>query len=197
VTPQPPADHFAGLALARILRPWGRRGEVAAQVLTDFTGRLLSLRSAHLSDGRKPPRAVAIRSCRMHLGQAIFHFEGVDSISTAELLRGLEVQVPLGERVVLPPGRYYISDLTGCEVWEAAATGGMTCLGTVRDVQGSGAAWHLVVDTSTGDVLIPMAAEICTRIDLAARRIEVRLPEGLRELNRETPRGDAPARRPS
>jgi 16S rRNA processing protein RimM len=197
VTPQPPPGHFEGLALARILRPWGRRGEVAAQVLTDFTDRLLSLRSAHLSDGRKPPCAVAIRSCRMHLGQAIFHFEGVDSISAAELLRGLEVQVPLGERVVLPPGRYYISDLTGCEVWEASAAGGMTYLGAVREVGGSGAAWHLVVATSTGEVLIPLAAEICTRIDLAARRIEVRLPEGLRELNRETARGSAPARRHS
>ena len=115
------------------------------------------------------------------------------------------MQVPLAERVVLAPGRHFISDLVGCEVWEHAATGGMTRLGTVGDVQGSGAgeqsslpmASYLVVQTSEGEVLIPLAAEICTQIDITARRIEVRLPDGLRELNRETAGSDTPPRRPS
>jgi 16S rRNA processing protein RimM len=193
VTAEPLAGHLAGLALARILRPWGRRGEVAAQVLTDFPERLSSLQSVLLCDGHNPPRSVGLRSSRLHLGQAILHFEGVDSISEAERLRGLEVQVPLGERLTLPPGRYYISDLVGCTVWEYAAPGAQPYLGTVRDVLGSGESgserapqsWHLVVDGPVGEVLIPLAAEICTLIDLAARRIDVRLPEGLRELNRD------------
>jgi 16S rRNA processing protein RimM len=193
VTAEPLAGHLAGLALARILRPWGRRGEVAAQILTDFPERLASLQCVLLCDGYNPPRSVSLRSSRLHLGQAILHFEGVDSISDAERLRGLEVQVPLSERVTLPPGRYYISDLIGCAVWEHVAQDLPACLGTVRDVQGSGEvssesapqAWHLVVEAPAGDVLIPLAAEICTQIDLAARRIEVHLPEGLRELNRD------------
>ena len=132
-------------------------------------------------------RRVGVRACWLSQsrgGQAIFHFEGCDSINDAEKLRGLEVQVPLVERVSLPAGKYYVTDLTGCEVWE----GGGKILGTVRDVLFTGEETPgtplLVVQTHSGELLIPLAEEICTRIDVAARRIEVLLPDGLRELNR-------------
>jgi 16S rRNA processing protein RimM len=209
-------ESFAGLTLARILRPWGRRGEVAAEILTDFPKRLAAVREAWLYDGRKPPRPVRIVSCRIHRGQAILHFAGTESIDEAERLRGLEVQVPLAERAPIGAGRYYLSELIGCTVWEQAAAGGESGavragireaeaadaegpgaggkalpLGAVEDVRriddGDGASavesWVLAVATTEGELLIPLAAEICTRIDTQARRIEVRLPEGLRGLN--------------
>ena len=118
-------------------------------------------------------------------GQAIFHFEGCDSISDAETLVGLEVQVPFEERAPLPAGRHYVSDLTGCEVWERGGSGAAPeRLGTVRDVQFPGGGTPLlVVDGPAGEVLIPLAEEICVLIDPPGRRIEVVLPEGLRELN--------------
>jgi 16S rRNA processing protein RimM len=72
------AESFSGLTLARVVRPWGRRGEVAADVLTDFPQRLTALKEAWLCDGRNPPRPVSIRSCRMHIGQAVIHFAVVD-----------------------------------------------------------------------------------------------------------------------
>jgi 16S rRNA processing protein RimM len=169
------------------LRPWGRRGEVAAEILTDFPQRLAEMREVWLAGERSAPRLARIVSCRMHLGQAIFLFEGVQTISEAETLRGLEVQVPLEERAPAGLGRYYISDLIGCQVWEDGAT---SALGVVRDVQRAGEERSalpesrvLVVVSAAGEMLIPFAAEICTRVDIAARRIEVRLPEGLRELN--------------
>jgi len=184
VLPEP----FAPLTLARILRPWGRHGEVAAQILTDFPERLNKIREVWLAGERRAPRPAKIISCRIHLGQAIFHFDGIQTISDAEALRGLEVQIPLGERVRLEEGRYFIADLVGCQVWEDGAT---SPLGTVQEVHRGGEAqrcrlpesWNLVVAGPAGELLIPLAAEICTRIDTAARRIEVRLPEGLRELN--------------
>lgn len=183
-----PQEPFAPVTLARILRPWGRRGEVAAEILTDFPERLTQLREAWLSGEHGVPRAAKIISCRIHLGQAIFLFDGTQTIADAEALRGLEIQVPLGERVCLGEGRYFISDLIACEVWEHGAT---APLGTVRDVERAGEeqraglpeSWNLVVAGPAGELLIPLAAEICTRIETAARRIEVRLPEGLRELN--------------
>lgn len=182
-----PPESFAALTLARVLRPWGRRGEVAAEILTDFPKRLAALGEVRLSDGRGASRPASVVGCRLHCGQAVFQFAGVSSIDDAEKLRGLEIQVPLSERVALPTGRYYISDLTGCAVWEENAA---AALGTVRGVQAlaaSGAAaeaWVLAVETAEGELLIPLAAEICTRVDIGARRIEVRLPEGLREINR-------------
>ena len=122
-------ESFAGLTLARVVRPWGRRGEVAAEILTDFPKRLAAVREAWLYDGRKPPRPVRIVSCRIHLGQAILHFAGTESIDDAERLRGLEVQVPLAERAPIGAGRYYLSELIGCTVWEQAAAGDAPAVG--------------------------------------------------------------------
>jgi 16S rRNA processing protein RimM len=184
------AESPDALTLARVLRPWGRRGEVAAEILTDFPERLSHLPRVWLAaaDGAVASRREAtIVSSRLHKRQVVLLFEGVASIDDAEKLRGLLVQVPLSERVALPVGRYYHSDLIGCAVWEE---GTAASLGTVREVQalaGAGAteAWVLAVATPAGgEVLVPLAVEICTAIDIAGRRIEVRLPKGLRELNR-------------
>lgn len=191
----------AGVTVARILRPHGRRGEVAAEILTDFPERLTKLKQVFVGGGRDGARgavaagdeeigrSVGVRSCWLSLsrgGQAIFHFEGSDSISDAEKLVGLEVRVPFGERMPLPGGSYYVTDLVGCEVRET--NGGGAPIGTVRDVQFTGedvaGTPLLVVDSPRGEMLIPLAAEICVNVDLAARRIDVVLPEGLADLNR-------------
>lgn len=178
-----PSDSPAFVTLARILRPRGVKGEVAAEILTDFPERLPKLTEVFLTSGAAAPRRVQVKRCWLSSsrgGQAIFHFEGCASVEAAEKLRGLEIQIPLAERVALPAGSYFVPDLVGCEVFEAASN-----LGTVRDVQFTGAAPLLVLDSNGRELLIPLAQDICTRIDVAARRIEVVLPEGLRDLNRE------------
>ena len=169
------------VTLARILRARGNKGEVAAQILTDFPERLPKLKEIYLWDGVRPPRRMGVRRCWLHQDRAIFHFEGCDSINEAEKFARLEVQVPLEERAPLPAGSHYINELTGCEVFERAAGGAR--IGVVKDVQSMGAAPLLVVETAAGELLIPMAEEICVRIDTGARRIEVVLPEGLRDIN--------------
>jgi 16S rRNA processing protein RimM len=184
-TQQPPKEER--VTLARVLRPHGRRGEVAAEILTDFPERLTRLKSVQLWNTKTAAvKRAAVRKCWLSHsrgGQAIFHFENSDSISDAEKLVGLEVQIPLAERTPLPDASYYVTDLVGCEVFEK---NGAT-VGLVRDVQftGEGAARNpiLVVDSAHGELLIPLAQEICERVDIPARRIEVVLPEGLRDLN--------------
>jgi 16S rRNA processing protein RimM len=180
-----PARDLAYVTLALVLRPQGRRGEVAAEILTDFPERLTKLKKADLLDRSSRRRSVAIRSCwisHSRGGQAIFHFEGSNSIDDAKTLVGCEVQIPASERVVLPTDQYYIGDLVGCEVFE-----GEQNVGVVRDVMVPGemisGTPNLIVDTPEGELLIPLAAEICPRIDTVARRIEVVLPDGLREVN--------------
>jgi 16S rRNA processing protein RimM len=222
-----PAD-AAFVTLAKIVRVRGRIGEVAATILSDFPERFTKLREALLLDPAGRRRRVRIRRCWLassHGGQAIFHFEGVNSISEAQQFVGCEVQIPLAQRAPLPAGRYFISDLIGCEVFEVmevqevlevldqsieadmpessagssaetessmtsttsttsrTSRTSLTSLGLVRDVHLETGTPLLVVATATGELLIPFADEICTRIDPAARRIEVRLPPGLRELN--------------
>jgi 16S rRNA processing protein RimM len=192
------------IIVARILRPRGNKGEVAAELLTDFPERLTQIREVFLGHGDSEPRRHAIKICWLsqnHRGQAVFHFEGFVSIGDAEKLRGLDVLLPFERRIALPAGQYFVSDLIGCSVFENPITPNVLCsspccassapsfLGTVRDVQFSGEAVVgtplLAVDTSQGELLIPLAEDICSRIDVAARRIDVVLPEGLRDLNRE------------
>lgn len=190
--------------MARILRARGNKGEVAAEILTDFPERLAKLQEVFLAapQGYAEPRRVVLKSCWLnqnHRGQIVFHFEGVNSISEAEKLRAFEVFMPFEQRVILPAGQYFVSDLIGCSVFETPAStpvlASSPCslgeapalLGTVRDVQFPGEEMPgtplLEVDTSKGELLIPLAEDICTKIDPPARRIDVVLPEGLDDLN--------------
>ena len=180
----------ARVTLARVLRPQGRRGEIAAEILTDFSERLTQLRSVELWDERRGSRTAAVRACRLSHsrgGQAIFHFEGSDSISDAEKLIGLEIQIPLADRVELPAGSYFVTDLIGCDVIDRKAAAPTAKVGTVTAVQPIGedvpGTPVLIVDSLKGELLIPLAQEICVHIDVAARRIEIIPPEGLLDLN--------------
>ena len=191
--------------LGRVLRPRGNKGEVAVELLTDFPERLKSVREVFLRDGagQGEPRRADVKAFWMdqnHRGQGVYHFEGCASISEAEKFRGMDVLIPIEQRVTLPAGKYFVSDLVGCSVFEhavrppvvASSPCGLATapafVGKVSDVQrtGEGVAGTplLVVDTKNGELLIPLAEDICTRIDPAARRIDVTLPEGLRDLNR-------------
>jgi 16S rRNA processing protein RimM len=186
----------ANVTVARIVRPHGRRGEVASEILTDFPQRLTKLKAAELWDGRSAPKSVPVLSCWLSHsrgGQAIFHFENSNSISDAEKLVGLEVQIPFTDRMVLPSTSYYISDLVGCEVFsisEASAQDGQSAglsLGRVTDVESHGEAVTgtplLTVRGPKGEFLLPLAQNICVRIDTAASRIDAVIPEGLLEIN--------------
>lgn len=192
------------MLLARILRARGNKGEVAAEILTDFPERLTKMKEVYVGHaaGKDEPQQMALKSCWLsqnHRGQAVFHFEGVHSISEAEEFRGFEVLLPFEQRVTLPAGQYFVSDLIGCSVFENPAAPPVvssspcslaeapSLLGTVRDVQFPGEEFAgtpiLEVETSRGEILIPLAVDICTKINTAARRIDVVLPEGLRDLN--------------
>jgi 16S rRNA processing protein RimM len=192
--------------VARILKARGNKGEVAAELLTDFPERLTRLREVFVghAESKNDPRRMALQSCWLsqnHRGQAVFHFEGIASISEAEKFRGLEVLLPFEQRATLPAGQYFVADLIGCSVFEnpsappvvasspCSLAEAPSLLGTVRDVQFPGEEFAgtplLEVETSRGELLIPLAVDICTKIDIAARRIDVVLPEGLRDLNSE------------
>jgi 16S rRNA processing protein RimM len=162
----------------------------------------VSLKRVWLWDGAEKLREAEVRSCRLTSsrgGQALFQFTCCNSIDDAQALVGWHVQIPLSERLPLAHGQYYITDLEGCTVREKSGAGfdgamgsesgagSGQILGEVAYVQETGekAAGTpvLVVRSAEKELLIPLAAEICIRIDPAAREIVVRLPQGLRELN--------------
>src|SRR5438132_4552199 len=113
------------VTVARILRARGNKGEVAAELLTDFPERLPEIKEMFLREQSGARRGLVLRAFwtdRNHPGKGVFHFEGVDSIDDAEKLRGLEVQIPLERRAEVPAGSFFVTDLIGCSVFELAAT---------------------------------------------------------------------------
>ena len=115
-----------------------------------------------------------------HKGRVVLKFGGVDSINDAEALRGLLVAIPASERAPLADDSVYVSDLIGSEVVDLTAA--PVPVGKVTDVDRE--AGLLVVQPPRGqEILIPFAKAYLVKIDTAAKRIEMRLPAGLLEIN--------------
>jgi 16S rRNA processing protein RimM len=114
-----------------------------------------------------------------HKSYLVLKFAGIDSISDGEALIGCELQVPDAERAKLEVGWVYVSDLIGCMVVD-----GDREIGSVRDVQfGAGEAPLLLVKTGSKEYEIPYAEAYLTSTDLDGKKIFMRLPEGMLELN--------------
>jgi 16S rRNA processing protein RimM len=169
-----------------VLGPQGRRGEVAAELHTSFPERFAERRELFglTADGSR--RTLQLEEHWFHKGHMVLKFAGVESISDAERLAGLELQIPEEQRAVLEAGAVYISDLVGCEVVNRTASG-LIAIGSVEEVRfGAGEAPLLVVRRKSGgreeEYLVPFAEAFLRQTDLAARRIEMELPEGLLEV---------------
>ena len=172
------------VTLARVLKTQGRIGEVACEILTDFPEKFAERKRLLLFNPKRPAderREFTLESHWLHKGTVVLKFSGIDSISDAELLIGCEVQIPESERAPLDPDAYYISDLIGCELYDGDAL-----IGTVRGVNPTSGTAPLLLVTGTDAVEydIPFAEALLSQVDLATKRITMRLPEGLLDLNR-------------
>jgi 16S rRNA processing protein RimM len=175
--------------LGRIKRTQGRKGEVFAEILTDFPEKFSDRRRLWLlpadSSSQVAPREVELVHHWLHKGGVVMHFAGVDSISAAEKLAGIIVAIPRAERAALDPDEIYIGDLIGCMLVDVAAVE-PAVVGEIEDVDRSAGPVPLLVvrAASKSEILIPFAKEYLRRMDLEAKRVEMALPEGLTELNK-------------
>ncbi len=180
--------------LARIRRPQGRKGEVFADILTDFPQKFAERRRLWLLPEAPPvpakqsassaaPREVELANHWLHKGGIVLHFSGVDSITAAETLAGLIVAIPQTERAALAGDETYIGDLIGCALMSVAGAKSVM-VGEIEDVdRTAGPVALLVVRGPRGEILIPFAKSYLRKIDLEAKRVEMALPEGLVDLN--------------
>ncbi len=175
------------VTIARVAKTQGRKGEVAATLLTDFPERFATrTRLFALCDVKQAcglavvaqRRELELEAHWFHKGMVVLKFAGVDSISDAEMLVGCEIQVPLNERAVLEADEFYVSDLVGCVVTDSGRE-----IGRVKDVQfGSGEAPLLVVEAKK-ELLVPFASAYIEKVDLKQKLVSMKLPEGLLELD--------------
>jgi 16S rRNA processing protein RimM len=179
------AGEDAFITIARVAKTQGRKGEVAAALLTDFPERfaerkrLFALCDAK-AGGSAPAqrRELRLEEHWFHKGMVVLKFAGMDSISDAETLVGCEIQVPRSERAQLAAGEFYVSDLAGCAVTDSGKE-----IGRISGVQfGSGEAPLLVVQGEK-ELLLPFAAAYIEQVDLERKLVSMKLPQGLLELD--------------
>jgi 16S rRNA processing protein RimM len=165
--------------VGRIARPHGLRGQVVVNVETDFPGERFRPGAELFVERGGVVKPLTLTSVRFQNQRPVIGIAGIDTIDAAAPLAGLELRVPADRLAPLPEGTFYRHDLVGCRV---EMRGGKP-VGIVRDVEGTLAGSRLVVTATHGDVLIPLASEICTTIDVGAKRIVIEPPDGLLDLN--------------
>ena len=166
------------ITIARIARTRGNRGEILADLYTDYPDRFDALEEVWLEfdDGRR--QRMALENTWVHMGRRVMKFAGVDTISSAEGFVGCWVEIPADQAVQLPEGTYFDHDLVGCAVVD---THGVQ-LGVVKGILRIAGNAQLVVQGSDREHLIPAVADICVRISIGEKQILVDPPEGLMDL---------------
>jgi len=174
------------VSVAKITRTRGIRGEVVAEILTDFPERFSKIKKVRLASESREFREELERFW-FQKTRVVLKFKDRDRPHEVEELVGMEVQIPEAERVELPQDTYFDSDLVGCNVYEKNLR-----LGRIVGIfKGSGDNPNLVVCTDSRDeFMIPAVKQFVKEVDIDARLIRVELPPGLIEatLDRRKPR---------
>src|SRR3954469_5777731 len=167
------------ITIARVVKTQGRHGEVAAELHTDFPEKFAERKNLFAVDADGKRRELRLESHWLHKAYIVFKFVGVESINDAEALVGSEIQVPREQRAEVEAGAAYVSDLVGCAVFDHGRA-----IGSVKDVQfGAGEAPLLVVSEASKEMLIPFAQEFIAGIDIQGKRLEMKLPVGMLEID--------------
>lgn len=163
------------VAVGRLFRARGNRGELTGEIYSSQPGRAEKLKDVvlELADGKTRP--CRIEEIWWHDGRPVFKFVGIDSISDAEHWAGADVLVDDSERERPEEGAYSYADLIGCVLWDRDQKAGV-----VRAVEDFGGGPLLDVKLEDGrDVLVPFARSICKEIDVTGKTIRAEVPEGL------------------
>jgi 16S rRNA processing protein RimM len=167
------------ILVARIVKTRGLRGEVVADLLTDFPDRFEYLKSLIGLSPDESRRSLEIEEQWFHGNRLVLKFAGFDTIEAAKELVNYDLAVPAEDRVELPEDSFYEWELIGCRV----ETVGGEHVGEIAGVMRTGGVEILkVVDHTGRDRLIPMASDIVVEIDKEKKLVRVDPPEGLLEL---------------
>lgn len=165
------------VAIARIAKPHGLRGELLADVLTDFPERFEGLESVTAILPGDIRRDLKIESHRPRNERILLKFEGIDRIEEAEDLRNAEICIPETDVVELDADEFFDWQLQGCEVRDQQGN----AIGEVIEIMRTGGTEVLVV-RGEKEYLIPFAEAICTDVDVENKRIVIDPPDGLLEF---------------
>jgi 16S rRNA processing protein RimM len=167
------------VAVARAVKTRGLKGELVAELLTDFPERFHSTSKLICVSPNGERNEVELESHWLHQDRVVLKLAGIDSIESAAPFVGCEFAVPESERVQLERGEFYEWELQGCVVKTVAGQE----LGRVKELLRTGGVDALVIESDgQRDYLVPMVETIVVKIDLDKRAISIDPPEGLLDL---------------
>lgn len=166
------------VAIAKIVRTRGLKGEVVAEILTDFPERFEGLKDITAVRKSGERFDLIIEKFWFQNDRVILKFSGFDSIDSSETLRDVEICVPEAEAVELEADEYFDWELVGCKVQTLDGEH----IGNVRELMRTGGTELLVVEGEDRELLIPFANAICVEVDIENKLIKVDPPDGLLEF---------------
>ena len=162
------------ITIGQILAPWGIKGKLKVDVVTDFPQRFTPSSKVYIN--RQP---MTINSADWHKKKVIIKLNNIDSIEQAQSLRGQPVEIHHSQLEPLPEGQYYHFQLIGLEVWTTQGE----LLGNITEILTAQSNDNYVVSGAKGEVLIPAIEDVIKSIDLNKGRIVIEAIEGLLTLN--------------
>ena len=163
------------ITIGQILAPWGFKGKLKVEVITDFPQRFAPRSQIYIN--RQP---MTIAGTEWHKGKAIIRLDTIDSMEQAEKLRGQVIQIHHSQLQPLPEGQYYHFQLIGLEVWTTQGE----LLGKISQILTAKSNDNYVVHGAKGEILIPAIEDVVKSVDLDNGRITIEAIDGLLSLNR-------------
>lgn len=168
------------IAVGVIRRPHGVRGEASVESLTSSLDRFDELADVWLvSPDRSRIEPAAIVGSRAHHERALVRFEGITAPESVRELQNWTIEVASDAARELEEDEFFLHDLEELEVFDPQGER----IGVVAEVQETAGGILLQIDDGRHRFDVPFVKAICVDIDVAAGRMTVDLPEGLRELD--------------
>jgi 16S rRNA processing protein RimM len=163
------------IAIGRISKPIGTRGEIKILPLTDDPKRFAVLQSVWVGHQESAAKQLDVIAVRIETRQIAVRLSGVENADAAEQIRDQYLFVPKEEVIKLRSGSYFMHDVIGCEV----LTQDNVKVGTVSDLFSlpSNDVW--LVRNGEKEILIPAVKEIIKQVDIEKKRITIHAVEGL------------------
>ena len=163
------------IAIAKTTKTRGLRGELVANLLTDFPERFENLKRvfAVCADGKTSE--LELERFWFQKGRVILKLKDVDSIEAAEVWRNCDICIPETEAVELEENEFFDWELEDCEVETVEGEK----LGRVQELMRTGGTEILVVKGAEKEYLIPFAETICVDVNIENKLIRVDVPDGL------------------
>jgi 16S rRNA processing protein RimM len=158
------------IIIGKIVAPHGVRGDIRILPLTEKPGLFLDLEYLLLEGGKK----LTVKNARFQKRMILVTTKEITSMNEAELLRDKNIYIKAEDLPELEDDEFYVADLVGIPVYDLEGNQ----IGTFKDSLSTGSNdVYIIAVPGAKDILVPALKEYFKEINLAEKRIVVKLPE--------------------